>query len=467
MEKVHVHHHFIINAASNLTTSRAIDLSASSSSRIDLFATQDLTLSSAGNLFSSSSSGPSRHEHVWHRLRGDEDVDELRRKEKALRPDCVHHFLCEYRLASSSSLQAGGLLDGMQGLRRALRWAHRVEMCAIPPYLYALWSCQHPKGDAAKILRSIAAEEMLHAALAGNILAAVGGVAVWWDQKGVRKYPADVPHVDGLKLRLLPMGRECVEQFRRLEEPGESAGEGGRRNVGGGDGGDEEWIFASIGQLYGAIEEALEREYKQHGDDMFIKGSSVQLGSEHYKVVDMNGEASGGLKRITNIQEAREALWTVVGQGEGVSGQWADEDQTLLAHWKKIEMLDQLVDETPVWPMPCDPRVPNEGEDAVGAALEKAFGASYACLLATLQESTCDGDGNGRLRSRIYIIMEKLMRPLAMSMAMRGQGPTFIPRVFKTSDILEETKQLAKEALAADPKNLSEKMAPALDKLTK
>jgi rubrerythrin len=60
-------------------------------------------------------------------------------------------------------------------LRRHLRLAVEVELSTIPPYLYALWSIEDQASEAARLLRSIATEEMLHVALATNILLGVGG----------------------------------------------------------------------------------------------------------------------------------------------------------------------------------------------------------------------------------------------------------------------------------------------------
>lgn len=46
----------------------------------------------------------------------------------------------------------------------------RIELATIPPYIYALYSLKDQKCFSAMLLKSIAAEEMLHAGLVANLL---------------------------------------------------------------------------------------------------------------------------------------------------------------------------------------------------------------------------------------------------------------------------------------------------------
>ena len=52
----------------------------------------------------------------------------------------------------------------------------KLELTAMIVYLYAMYSLNDRKGVSAKLIKSVAAEEMLHAALIANIINAVGGI---------------------------------------------------------------------------------------------------------------------------------------------------------------------------------------------------------------------------------------------------------------------------------------------------
>jgi hypothetical protein len=56
-----------------------------------------------------------------------------------------------------------------------LQGAVSLEFSTLPPYLSALWSVKDDLSPVAKSIREIAQEEMLHMALACNMLSAIGG----------------------------------------------------------------------------------------------------------------------------------------------------------------------------------------------------------------------------------------------------------------------------------------------------
>ena len=66
-------------------------------------------------------------------------------------------------------------LTTIQGLRTHLQWAVQVELTTIPTYLYAMYSIKDQASESANVFRSVVVEEMLHVALASNLLVAVGG----------------------------------------------------------------------------------------------------------------------------------------------------------------------------------------------------------------------------------------------------------------------------------------------------
>ena len=57
-------------------------------------------------------------------------------------------------------------------LRQHLALAIQVELTTVPPYLYALYSIEDQTSEAARLIKSVVAEEMLHAALVANLLVA-------------------------------------------------------------------------------------------------------------------------------------------------------------------------------------------------------------------------------------------------------------------------------------------------------
>lgn len=64
----------------------------------------------------------------------------------------------------------------LDDLRRHLQWAIEVEHSTLPPYLTALYSLDPERNaDAVQLISGVFVEEMIHLALAANLLNAVGG----------------------------------------------------------------------------------------------------------------------------------------------------------------------------------------------------------------------------------------------------------------------------------------------------
>ena len=134
-------------------------------------------------------------------------------------------------------------------LRDHLALAMRVELSTVPPYLYALYSIEDQGGDAAKLIRSIVAEEMLHLALAANLLLAVGGEPDF-RTPGLRPaYPCALPRIwPPLTLNLAPATPEQLRStFLVLEQPDPVGNDADRGS------------YDSLGEFYAAIEAAIGR----------------------------------------------------------------------------------------------------------------------------------------------------------------------------------------------------------------
>lgn len=65
--------------------------------------------------------------------------------------------------------------EGLESLKASLQLAIDLEFSTIPPYLMALWSIKDDQDPAAASIREVAQEEMLHMALACNMLTGIGG----------------------------------------------------------------------------------------------------------------------------------------------------------------------------------------------------------------------------------------------------------------------------------------------------
>src|SRR5437867_3400135 len=109
----------------------------------------------------------------------------------------------------------------LDDLREHLQVAIELEHATIPPYLCALYSI--PDGEnqqAARILRSVVLEEMLHLTLAANVLNAIGGRPII-DRPGfVPHYPMKLPHSEGdFSVGLERFSRPALETFLKIERP--------------------------------------------------------------------------------------------------------------------------------------------------------------------------------------------------------------------------------------------------------
>src|SRR5215470_4602353 len=119
----------------------------------------------------------------------------------------------------NQSAQHGAPIETVESLREHLQWAVELEHATLPPYLCALYSLDPERNpDAVELVSSVFVEEMVHLALAANLLNAVGGEPRLDKADMLPGYPRKLPHGD-LELSLLPFGPEAIEMFLRLERP--------------------------------------------------------------------------------------------------------------------------------------------------------------------------------------------------------------------------------------------------------
>src|SRR5258708_30412057 len=117
------------------------------------------------------------------------------------------------------------LLDELHqpgGLHLALQRAIELEHATLPTYLYAYYSLGTDNTDVGLLVFSVVFEEMLHFALACNILNAIGGSPDIDRPDFIPKFPGHLPGgVDqGLRVRLRRLSKEHVhDTFMAIQEP--------------------------------------------------------------------------------------------------------------------------------------------------------------------------------------------------------------------------------------------------------
>lgn len=233
-------------------------------------------------------------------------------------------------------------------LQRHLELAIQIELSTIPPYLYAMYSIEDQTSESALLIRSIVAEEMLHAVLASNLLVAIGGTPQFASPSWLPSYPLDLPnHRPPLRLDLAPCSMQTIrEVFMRIEQPElhEAPPQADQ--------------YETLGQFYHAIEISLSELSHQY--DLFNSDTPrVQMSDpSFYAPVTFDKEDSGGLLAVHDLDTAIEAIEIIIHQGEGLSDEkWADESHKELTHYHKLLQISQ--GSSPlgaVKPVPTNPR---------------------------------------------------------------------------------------------------------------
>lgn len=191
-------------------------------------------------------------------------------------------------------------------LRDHLQYAIGIELTTIPTYLCALYSIENETNSAAyEVIQSVVLEEMLHMALAANVLNAIGGIPstapVGDGPSPVPRYPTKVPFIERIPtIHLQPFSPEAIDEFIAIEEPDDTPSGSGEQ-------------YGSIGSFYTAIETGL-RELCP--PEVFAAArtsrAGCQLGAQHYY------GGAGTLIEVADLDSALAALAEIVREGEGV-----------------------------------------------------------------------------------------------------------------------------------------------------
>jgi len=306
--------------------------------------------------------------------------------------------------------------DAGKDLRPLVQAAIELEHSTIPPYFTAMLSLKPGANDAARgVIASVAREEMLHMAIAANLLNAIGG-APEIDRPGfIPNYPGPLPMMvdNDLTVGLRKASRGHIfGTFMRIEEPErpidlvvKPARPAGMVLMAAA--GETTATFPTIGSFYRAIKDALRRI----GNSAFENPSNPQ-------VVDANWFPKDELFPITDVDSACDAIDVVIDQGEGtradpfeaganakpahyyrfaeiVNGRLLVPDSHEKAKYSYSGAEVGLNPEG-VWDLYPDPKECDYAPGSRARGLVNRFNFSYTAILRALHE-TFNGDP-GRLR---------------------------------------------------------------------
>jgi len=269
-------------------------------------------------------------------------------------------------LASVISVRRGpddantGGIEHREALVYTLGKAAELEHLVMLQYLFAAFSLKQSLDEGLtpeqlpavqrwrSTLLEIGGQEMLHLALVQNLLTAVGAaprLARPNFPMPAYAYPA------GVRIELVPFGEAALRHFAFLERP-----EGMDVEDAAGFEAIEQAIplphdetdgivphlqeFDTIGQLYRSIQAGLEHLDARLGSDrLFIGPPSAQATEAHFRWPE--------LVAVTGLQSARQAIDTIVEQGEGARGEWRDAHFGRLVH--VLEEFLELKDADPAF----------------------------------------------------------------------------------------------------------------------
>jgi len=342
-------------------------------------------------------------------------------------------------------------IETPESLRSHIEVAIRVELSTIPPYLFAMYSIEDHGSEAAKLIRSIVAEEMLHTALATNLLLAVGGTPSYGDRSYMPTYPMDLPHHrPPLPLELAPCSMETIQDvFMRIEQP-ELHGAPPEPDE-----------YESLGQFYHALEIGLE-EMSQRLDVFENPQTESQMSNpSYYRPVTFDAEDSGGLLLIDDLASAIDAIEIIIHQGEGLSdNRWADPAHQELTHFHKLVQIYEgrspLGHVVPVRTNPTTAGYPEEIR-----VVSDLFNALYRGVYLTLDQIFSGEAEQQRAVGLLYVVMGDLMSRSARFLVQQElddgtfAAPTFEYYEFSGDLAVDEVRVLADRAATHFPDMIS------------
>jgi hypothetical protein len=322
-------------------------------------------------------------------------------------------------------------------VRAALQKAVELELATLPPYLYALFTIEQGSNEAARTrIGAIVREEMVHMALACNVLNAVGGSPVLADAAVVPVYPGPLPYDIGgddgrpFLVSLLPFSPEAMAQATRIEEPEEPIEFPEAEALAA-----APPAFQTIGQFYAALDAALARLPA----DAWADPPPNQLTDHPF--------FAGELFAVAGYPDASRAIHRIVSEGEGTTKSPLDFEGEV-AHYYRFEELrrdqvlqrDTSVPEGYSWGAPlgvdwgavvdaiADPGAHDFSGDPPAQAAQDACDRAFTRTLVELHRAVTGEPG--RLGNAVAAMFELTMAAraaLAVPLAgtHRSAGPAF------------------------------------------
>jgi len=287
-----------------------------------------------------------------------------------------------------------------------------------------------------RVIVDVTKQEMLHLALATNLLTAIGAAPHLQRPNFPilsRWYPP------GVQVALLRFGEPALRHFLYLERPEGMdlddaegfAAVGQARPLTDGD-----QLMAvpesyqTVGHLYRGIEQGLERLVERHGEGgVFIGPPEAQATTEVFEWPELTA--------VTDLASAKAAIELIVEQGEGSRGDWRD------AHFGKfVALLDDYLATRAADPgfepaRPVEPAYVHRPPDVEAQTLTitdpltvevaDLFNAIYETTLQTLSRYFVhSGETDGQVRALATTakhLMNWVMRPLGSLLTTLPVGP--------------------------------------------
>jgi hypothetical protein len=211
-------------------------------------------------------------------------------------------------------------IDNIKTLKSALRGAQDIEFATIPMYLTALWSIVDQDHLAAKALRAIVHEEMLHLAIVCNLLSGLGDRPVLTGPRAPTfpgKFPGNVH--PNLVLKLQGYCDDSLNTFLQIERPDKRIKiMNGQREV--------PQRFSRGSYTIGRFYRALIAGFRKLDKEIDLKPELQVAGPFAWRV-------------MTTFDEVQEALDIIMYQGEGTGKIPYDKNPLQLSHYYRFKSL--------------------------------------------------------------------------------------------------------------------------------
>ncbi|MCU1328636.1 MAG: hypothetical protein JWN34_4006 [Bryobacterales bacterium] len=325
-------------------------------------------------------------------------------------------------------------MDGPNGLHCALQRAIELEHATLPTYLYSYYSLGTSNPAIQRLMLSIILEEMLHFALACNILNAIGGSPAIDKPDFIPRFPGKLPGgvESGLTVHLKRFSLDHVfDTFMVIEAP------------------DEPLSFPLLAVADRPV--TIADFYTKIAKEIEAAGPSIFTGSPTRQVT--GGFPALEIFPVTGVESALRAITLIKEQGEGTTTSPLDEQGQFAHYYRFAEIwhgyrLRPVLDPPPGTPddqkyrydgapIPFDaagvsPAVSNPNSKLYCATsqaryLNNSFNYTYTSLLKALH-LTFNGQPS-RLNSAIAVMHS--LRELALEMmripvdAHHTAGPSF------------------------------------------